>query len=206
MPARIGDRQTGPGCAEGIPAALVRRLARGAAGDQRGPVHRGVVDVDADLLEHRSRHLRDLLQCRLVGRRHQQHRFALVAALADQPLGLFYVARAGERVHAGHVGHGAADGEEACRQLAEIGLFADDRGEKLALVDRRQDGAQQLAIVERRVKEIRPDNAKPAKRIVDRDGRRRSSSSASAPGRSAAHAPNRPRRSAAPPQRSRHRA
>ena len=57
---RIDDVDRRPGGEEGVPAAGVRRVLLGAARDQRLPVHRLHVDLEAGLLQQRLRDRREV--------------------------------------------------------------------------------------------------------------------------------------------------
>ena len=77
-----------PGGQEGVPAAGVGRVLLGAARDQRLPIHRLHVDLEAGLLHQRFRHRRQVGQHLQVGRVHQHDRRAVVAGFLQQLLRL----------------------------------------------------------------------------------------------------------------------
>ena len=101
-PAITGFRMSAddPRGQERVPAARVGRVLLGAAGDQRLPVHRLHVDLEAGLLQQRLRDRRELGQHLQVGRVHQHDRRAVVAGLLQQLLRLLDV-RLEHALHAG---------------------------------------------------------------------------------------------------------
>src|SRR5207248_2777475 len=70
-----------------VPAALVRRLLLGAAGDQGSPITVGDLDIDAELLEIVGRDIAERADAGDLVGVDQRDLLALVAGLAEQRLG-----------------------------------------------------------------------------------------------------------------------
>ena len=132
---RVEDVGRHPGRQERVPAAGSRRVLLGAARDQRLPVHRLHVDLEAGLLQQRLGDRRQVGQHLQVGRLHQHDRRAVVAGLLQQLLRLVEVGLE-QPVHA-LVGRERRAADE--QRLADLVVLrvADHRLEEVLLVEAR---------------------------------------------------------------------
>ncbi|MCY1227568.1 hypothetical protein D9M72_398440 [compost metagenome] len=154
---------------EQVPAALVDRVFLGAARDQRGPVHRLHVDVEAGLLEQLRHHRRKLVEHCEVGRVHQHHGLAVIPCLLEQRLGLFELRLAGEvaRLVGGEGRAAGVDGRAAVVQLLVHQLGAHQR----LLVDGHEGGLRDLRVVEGRDQVVQVQRERALRHgAVERDG------------------------------------
>ena len=81
-------RDAGDGGGEDVPAAFGRRLLHGAAREQRAPVHRGEIDVDAGLAQPLRGEQPGRIGEIVVGRLQHDDGLAVIAGLLEQLLGL----------------------------------------------------------------------------------------------------------------------
>jgi transposase len=122
-------------------------LLRQDTADRRDYGIRTLVEVQPNALERILHHIAHRADGRQVRWRVHDDALALVAGLPDELFGTGEVARSGERLHAGIVGHWAGGGEKADTGFAQICLLAHHRGDDLLLADRRQQGLTQLRVV-----------------------------------------------------------
>ena len=152
--AGVGRIQDRPYLRHAIPSAFVRFCLIDPARHQRPEVHLPEIDVQPEFREQPARDLGQLREGGGIGGRHQQDRLALVAGFRDQFFCQPQIAGAGQNLQPGLIGHRRALGEEAVGDAGEVHLIADDGLDEGALVDGRQQGAQQLGVIEWRIKMV----------------------------------------------------
>ena len=152
---------------EGAPAALVGRILLGAARDQRLPVHRLHVDLEATLLEQRLGDRRHVGEHRKGGRLHEHDRCAVVARLLQQRLGFLEV-RLGQQVALDLDAVGRAADESGRADLVIL-LLSDRRLEVILLPHRMERGLADLGIVERLGEPVETDDELLAERVPVHD-------------------------------------
>src|SRR5438445_8404363 len=148
----IEDVGGDPGGEERVPAAGGRRLLFRAPGDQRLPVHRDHVHLEAALLEERLGHRPEVGEHGEVGGVHQHDRRAVVARFLQQRPGLFEV-RLQQPLEALGARQRRAAREERLADLV-VGRIADDRLEEVLLVEGVEDGLADLGVVEGLVQRV----------------------------------------------------
>ncbi len=149
---------------EDRPAALVHRLLRRAPRDQRAPVSRLDLDVEAQLLQHVRGQQRLRMDDRLIGRRDDDDLLAVVAGFLDELLRLVEVALSLHRLRAHFARQRRAASEIRIARVAVL-LVTGDADDIVVLVDGVEHRLTHLRVVERRIHEIEADQPHRAERI-----------------------------------------
>ena len=152
---------------EDVPAARARRILLGAAGTDRAPIQRLVIDVHADLGQQVGRHVALGLGDLHVGGDTQDDLFAPVAGLGQQLLRLLDPAGALQDVATGLGIEIGAGGEERRQHLPQCLVVADDGAHVILLAERHHHCAPDPHVVEGRIQVIDPERADIAQRVGD---------------------------------------
>ena len=150
-----------------VPAALGHWHLLGPPGDQRLPVHRLHVDLEAAALQQCLRHRREVGQHGEVGRLQQHDRRAVIAGLLQDLLRLIE-ARFEDPFGAGRILERGAAAEHGLADLV-VARIADDGLQEVLLVERDHGGTAVADVVERRLFPVESQDVGRAKLVGNDD-------------------------------------